>query len=161
MPTITKVIVSASTCFNHPHETYANFKPGVTLEAVLSEGDDYYTLVKELQDRAETLVQSHKDAILEDLERLNAIEQARTDLEYAEQRHKNYQDNTEAVEKLRKKLDDLLGQQASQHMITQGPIIDEVGADDDELEEFTNMADSESPEVHDHDYPGPPEEIAF
>ena len=46
-------------------------------------------------------------------------------------------------------------------MITQGSIIDEISADDDELEELTNMADAEAPKVHNFGYLEPPEGIVF
>lgn len=161
MPKITKVTVSASTGFNHPHEQYANFKPFVSLEAELAEGDDYYRVVKELQDRAETLVQSHKESILEDIALNQRIKEIRSDLSYALRDQEQNLDRIADIGRLQKQLSDLLDQSATQHMMTQSSIIDEVSAGDDELEEFTNMATSEDPKAHDPGYPDPPEDIAF
>lgn len=154
MPTITKVTVSASSGFNHPHEQFSNFKPFVSLEAELNEGDDYYQVAKELQARAETLVQSHKEEILEDLERIERIEQAKRDLEFAKQQHQRYQDNADVVAQREKDLAELLDEQAGQHLITQGAIISEVSGDDD-LEELTGMA-AESDAAFDCDMDNPP-----
>lgn len=125
MPTIAKVTVSASSGFNHPHEQFANFKPSISLEAELEVGDDYYKVVRKLQEQVETLVQSHKQAILDDLERIKAIEEAKTNLEFAQQQQKRHQDNSETVERFQRALDELLGQRATQPVITQGDIIGE------------------------------------
>ncbi|WP_417392012.1 hypothetical protein [Gimesia sp.] len=161
MPNITKVTVSASSSFNHPHEQFANFKPFVSLEAELADGDDYYRVVKELQDRAETLVQSHKESILEDIALDRKIKEIRSDLAYAQREQHQNLDRTADIGRLEKQLADLLDEQSTQHMMTQSSIIDEISADDDDLEELTNIADAEAPKSHDFGYLEPPEDIAF
>jgi len=161
MPKITKVTVSASSSFNHPHEQYANFKPFVSLEAELAEGDDHYRVVKELQDRAETLVQSQKESILADIALDLKIKKVRSDLAYARREQNQSLDRTVDIGQMEKQLADLLDEQSTQHMMTQSSIIDEISADDGRLEELTNMADSEAPKPHDFGYLEPPEDIAF
>lgn len=56
---ITEITVSAARTINHPVENYANLKPMVSLKAVLSDGDDYAQSVKDLQAKAEELVEDH------------------------------------------------------------------------------------------------------
>lgn len=63
--TITQITVSASTSFNHPHEQYANFKPGVTLTATINEAhENFVVATKELQHVADNLVAEEKARIL-------------------------------------------------------------------------------------------------
>lgn len=56
---ITEITVSAARTINHPVESYANLKPMVSLKAVLAEGEDYGQAVKDLQAKAEELVEDH------------------------------------------------------------------------------------------------------
>jgi len=56
---ITEITVSAARTINHPVENYANLKPMVSLKAVLGDGDDYSQAVKDLQAKAEELVEDH------------------------------------------------------------------------------------------------------
>lgn len=64
MFTITEVIVSAGRTFNDPYESYANFKPGLTLKAALGPGEDPLEVAKVLQAKAEQLMDEHKQAVL-------------------------------------------------------------------------------------------------
>ena len=64
---VTEIQVHASTRFNHPHERFANFKPGVTLKAVVTQGANTWEEARKLQTLAESLVQAEKAATLERL----------------------------------------------------------------------------------------------
>lgn len=65
---ITEVIVSAGRTFNDPYESYANFKPSLALKASLAEGEDADLAVKELQAKAEKLMDAHKAKLLKNAE---------------------------------------------------------------------------------------------
>lgn len=56
---ITEITVHASRTLPHPTEQYANFRPSVTLRADLIDGDDPTLCVKDLQRKAEMLVEEH------------------------------------------------------------------------------------------------------
>lgn len=51
---VTNVKVSAGRTFNHPYESYSNFKHSVVLDAALEDGEDAPTAVKELQSKSRT-----------------------------------------------------------------------------------------------------------
>lgn len=70
---ITEVTVSASQSFNHPYESYANFKPGVTIRAEVQEGEDSDGVIKQLQAKAEGLVQDHKVHLLATIEKIQEL----------------------------------------------------------------------------------------
>lgn len=73
---VTEIIVSAGRTFNHPYESYANFKPQVTLKAALPEGEDVVEATKELQRKAEELVEDHKTNMLKSLRELQEMTEA-------------------------------------------------------------------------------------
>lgn len=56
---VIEVNVSAGRVISHPIESYSNLKPMVSLKAVLDEGDDFEQCVKDLQAKAEGLVEDH------------------------------------------------------------------------------------------------------
>jgi uncharacterized protein YbaR (Trm112 family) len=60
---ITEINVSAGRVVSHPVEQYSNLKPMVSLKAVLNEGDDYEQCVKDLQAKAEGLVEDHANQL--------------------------------------------------------------------------------------------------
>jgi hypothetical protein len=72
---VTEVIVSAGRTFNHPFESYSNLKPHITLKATLDGGDDVESCVKELQRKAERMVEDHKVNLLR---AINDIEMMQT-----------------------------------------------------------------------------------
>lgn len=81
---VVEITVHAGRTFNHPYENYANFKPGVSLRATLSEEDDVEATTKALQLTAEQLAESQKQQILADLrtlERTQRIAQSKASLE--------------------------------------------------------------------------------
>ena len=71
--TITRIQVTAGRTFNHPYEQFSNLRREVGLEASLAEGDNPIDSTKELQARAEGLVEDHKQGILKSLHELNQL----------------------------------------------------------------------------------------
>lgn len=67
---ITIITVHAARTFNHPHEEYSNLKPGVSLTANLAEGEDAIAATRELQAKAEGLVEDHKEGLLKSINEL-------------------------------------------------------------------------------------------
>jgi len=67
---IQTIQVSAGRTFNHPHESYSNLRPSVTLIATVDDGEDAVAAAKALQAQAEQLVEDHKQGLLKSLEDL-------------------------------------------------------------------------------------------
>lgn len=63
-----EITVHAGRKFNHPFEQYSNLSPAVTLRAVLDDGEDAAEAVRQLQNQAEVLVQTHKESLLRSIE---------------------------------------------------------------------------------------------
>ena len=53
---IIKISATAAVTVPHPHVNYSNYRPEVTLEALLREGDDATACLKELQLQADAIV---------------------------------------------------------------------------------------------------------
>ena len=70
MPKVTEIIVSAGRTFNHPHESYSNLRPQVTMKAEVLPGEDPCEVAKALQAQAEGLVEDHKQSMLNSIEEL-------------------------------------------------------------------------------------------
>lgn len=62
---IKEIIATAGRTFNHPYESFANFRPGISIKADLEEGDDLRACLDELHLIAEADVERVKNAILE------------------------------------------------------------------------------------------------
>lgn len=77
---ITEIVVSAGRTFNHPYENFSNLRPQVTLNATLDEGDDPHAATKELQGKAEKLVEDHKQNMLQTLRELHHLSMARQEV---------------------------------------------------------------------------------
>src|SRR6266581_1934161 len=67
---IQTISVTAGRCFNHAHEEYSNLRPEVTMTATLENGEDAAIATRALQQRAEGLVEDHKQALLRSIEEL-------------------------------------------------------------------------------------------
>jgi esterase/lipase len=67
MATIREVTVSAGRTFSHPHESYSNLRPMVTVRAEVDEGEDWQQVVQGLQAQAERLVEDHKQHMIKSL----------------------------------------------------------------------------------------------
>ena len=70
---ITEIIVGAGRTFNHPYEQFSNLRPQVTIKAVLDEGDDPEQIIKDLQAKAESMVEDHKNNMLQSLRELHTL----------------------------------------------------------------------------------------
>jgi chromosome segregation ATPase len=77
---ITEIVVSAGRTFNHPYENFSNLRPQVTLKATLDEGDDPHAAAKELQGKAEKLVEDHKQNMLQTLRELHHLSMAKQEM---------------------------------------------------------------------------------
>lgn len=67
---IKTITVTAGRVFNHPHESYSNLRPEVSMTAALADGEDATQAVQELQARAEQLVEDHKRGLLTSINEL-------------------------------------------------------------------------------------------
>lgn len=67
---VTQIQVTAGRTFNHPHEDFSNLRPSVTMVASLDEGEDPKAAARELQAKAEGLVEDHKRELLNSIEEL-------------------------------------------------------------------------------------------
>lgn len=83
---ITEITVNAGRTFNDPYESYANYKPGLTLKAALLEGEDAEQVAKDLQAKAEELMDAHKADLLAKAKTVHEAEQAAYRAAY-EKRH--------------------------------------------------------------------------
>lgn len=63
---VTEVIVSAGRTFNHPFESYSNFRPNVTIKAAVVKGEKIEDKIFALQQNAERIVENHKQRILDE-----------------------------------------------------------------------------------------------
>jgi hypothetical protein len=97
---ITEIVVNAGRTFNHPYESYSNLRPSVTLKATIAEGEDPDATTKQLQAKAESLVEDHKRNMLQSLEELHHLEQAQAEMINLE---KHFTDTQERIKELREK----------------------------------------------------------
>jgi hypothetical protein len=70
---IVRITAHAGCTFNHPHEQYSNFRPGITLEAEVEKRDDLEVVVKELQAATQELLDAEKARILADCGRVHKV----------------------------------------------------------------------------------------
>lgn len=70
---VTEIRVIAGRTFNHPHESYSNLRPEVALTATLDNGEDPDAAAKALQAKAESLVEDHKQHLLDSLEQIEQL----------------------------------------------------------------------------------------
>lgn len=57
---ITKISAHAGCTFNHPYESYSNFRFGVTIEADLQFGDDPIKSAYNIHERAQSFIEDQK-----------------------------------------------------------------------------------------------------
>ncbi|WP_043588109.1 hypothetical protein [Geminisphaera colitermitum] len=74
MPKIIEITAGDQAGFNHPFEQYSNFKPSITLRAVLLDGEDPVKAIQNLQRDAHDCVEAEKDRILKHLAIEHAVE---------------------------------------------------------------------------------------
>lgn len=66
---IRKVTIHSAQTFSNPYESYANFRPGISITATLAEDDDLELEISELQGFADRLIDTQKTLLLERAER--------------------------------------------------------------------------------------------
>ena len=77
---INTITVTAGRTFNHPYEQYSNLRPEVVLTATLDEGEDSSAATRDLQQRAEGLVEDHKRSLLHSIEELYQLTQKQAEV---------------------------------------------------------------------------------
>ena len=77
---INTITVTAGRTFNHPHEQYSNLRPEVAMTATLEDGEDASAATKELQSRAEGLVEDHKRGLLSSIEELYQLTERQAEM---------------------------------------------------------------------------------
>lgn len=96
---VTEIEVSAGRTFNHPYESYSNFRPHITLRASLTAGEDPEAAAKLLQGKAEQLMDDHKENTLkklrEEWERGNVPEEPEESPEEEEEEEEEFGGDTE------------------------------------------------------------------
>lgn len=109
---ITNIVVRAGRTFNHPHEQYSNLKPEVELTATLDESDNPAEAVKQLQSRAEGLVEDHKQGLLKSIEELHNLTERQSEMRGLERQLTNAQTRLEEIRKENPQLTLLTAQSA-------------------------------------------------
>lgn len=102
---VNEIIVSAGRTVSHPLESYANLRPQVTLKAALAEGDDFAACCRELQAKAEGLVEDHKNALIQNIKDIDMMERKQRQIAQLECR---IRDSQTELEQLRR--NDAIGQ---------------------------------------------------
>jgi hypothetical protein len=90
---VTKIIVSAGRTFNHPYEDYSDLKSQITLKATVDDGENFEDAVKELQRKAETMVQDHKMALLDAIHKYTMMSRKEQEIQRLESLIKTAQDD--------------------------------------------------------------------
>ncbi len=101
---ITEIIVGAGRTFNHPYQQFANLRPGVTFRAAIEEGEDPEKATKDLQARAESLVEDHKNHLLDSLHKLHLMEQYESKVASLQDQIREAQDELEELRAQQQKM---------------------------------------------------------
>jgi predicted nuclease with TOPRIM domain len=96
---VTEITVHAGRTFNHPYEQYSNLRPSATLKATLAEGEDADEALRQLQVKAETLVEDHKRNLLESIEEIEQMKRAEREIADLGLAVARQQDRIEALRK--------------------------------------------------------------
>ena len=96
---INTITVTAGRTFNHPHEQFSNLRPEVVLHATLEAGDDPDACIKQLQAKAEGLVEDHKQGMLKSIEELYQLSQHQAEMRGLENELKRTQERLEEIRK--------------------------------------------------------------
>jgi hypothetical protein len=95
--TITEIIVSAGRTVNHPHESYSNLKPHVTLKATIANNDDFEVEYKQLAARAERLIEDHKENLLSGIRAIYDLREAEREMTSLERQINQAQQRLENI----------------------------------------------------------------
>ncbi len=101
---VTEITVTAGRTFNHPHESYSNLRPSVTMRATLDDSEDASAAAKALQAKAEQLVEDHKANLLESLEEVYEQDQIDGQIADLERQLTHAQQRLEALRGKRREL---------------------------------------------------------
>lgn len=102
---ITEITVKAGRVFNHPHESYSNLQPSIVLRAQIAPGEDVDACARALQLRAETLVETHKQGMLESIETLAETARVKGQIESIKSQLLNATDTLKDLEEQAAKLE--------------------------------------------------------
>ena len=89
---ILEMTIHEGRTYNHPFESYSNFKQGVEIKASLSENENPEREGKLLQERASLLMDEIKNKTLQSLVKLNSLEEAKRQIEIEISRVKSNND---------------------------------------------------------------------
>lgn len=73
MPKVTELTVSAGRVIPHPFQQYANLRPMITIKAQLDDGEDFEAVAKDLQAKAEGMIEDHSRYMVKSLEELEEL----------------------------------------------------------------------------------------
>jgi len=96
---IQTITVTAGRTFNHPHEQYSNLRPEVTLTATLEDGEDSNVAARDLQQRAEGLVENHKRGLLHSIEELYQLTERQQEVRGLQSELQRAQNRLEQIRK--------------------------------------------------------------
>lgn len=94
---INTIQVTAGRTFNHPHEQYSNLRPEVTMTATLEDGEDAGKATRELQAKAEQIVEDHKRGLLTSIEELYQLTERQAEMRGLQQELERAQKRLEAI----------------------------------------------------------------
>lgn len=101
---IIQIKVKAGRVFNHPHESYSNLQPSIELVAMIDPEEDWISAGKRLQDQAERMVESHKQAMLQTIEQLAETAQINNQIDIIKGQLERAQESLAEFEKRRAEL---------------------------------------------------------
>ena len=96
---INEITVTAGRTFNHPHEQYSNLRPEVTMRATLDDSDNIESATKELQAKAEGLVEDHKNGLLKSIEELYQLTERQSEMRGLQRQLTQTQERLDAIRK--------------------------------------------------------------
>ena len=96
---IQEITVHAGRTFNHPYESFLNLRPSVTINAIIKTDDDPEQCIKELQAKAEKLIEDHKTHMLRSLTNLYELNEAQQRISSLE---RQIRESQEILDKQRK-----------------------------------------------------------
>lgn len=77
---VTQIVVSAGRVFNHPLEQFSNLRPEVQLTATIGPDEDPVEATKQLQAKAEGLVEDHKQNMIKSIHELYQLSQMQSEM---------------------------------------------------------------------------------
>lgn len=96
---IKQVTVSAGRTFNHPYESYSNFRHHVELIADVLDGESPEESTKALQAKAESMVEDHKQNLLRSVRELREMTEMQSEISSLETSLKRGQERLEELRK--------------------------------------------------------------